>query len=135
MSVSLKERLALQREAVAATDAGAKDDFLLHDKSRDDKSRVSSPSEEMPVTAARAVEPDVEAPTRTQGIPISASDDAIIAEMQAFCRRRKIKVRRNSNVSLITRAGWRLLYELMQKDPTAFAAAIEAGRPPRQASI
>jgi hypothetical protein len=75
--------------------------------------------------------PEVEA-TRTQGIPISASDDAIIVAMEAHCRRHRIKVRRNSNVSLITRAGWRLLYDLMQRDPQAFAAAIEAGRPPRR---
>jgi hypothetical protein len=135
MSASLKERLAQQRDAVAATGAGA-DDVLRHDKSRDsksrvdtsrdDKSRVVTPERKKPV-----IEAEAEPSTRTQGIPISASDDAIIAEMEAFCRRKKIKVRRNSNVSLITRAGWRLLYDLMQRDPVAFAAAIEAGRPPR----
>jgi hypothetical protein len=142
MSASLKERLAQQRDAVAATGAGA-DDVLRHDKSRDsksrvdtsrdDKSRVVIPERKKPVIEAEA-EAEAEPSTRTQGIPISASDDAIIAEMEAFCRRKKIKVRRNSNVSLITRAGWRLLYDLMQRDPAAFAAAIEAGRPPRIAT-
>jgi hypothetical protein len=137
MSASLKERLAQQRDAVAATGAGA-DDVLRHDKSRDsksradisrdDKSRVATPERKKPVIES---EPEAEPSTRTQGIPISASDDAIIAEMEAFCRQRRIKVRRNSNVSLITRAGWRLLYDLMQRDPAAFAVAIEAGRPPR----
>ena len=134
MSASLKERLAAQRDAVAATGAGAddvlRDDKSRHDNSRDDKSQAESPRKKKPeIVAVAQAEP--EPLTRTQGIPISASDDAIIAEMEAFCRRRKIKVRRNSNVSLITRAGWRLLYDLMQRDPAAFAAAIEAGRPPR----
>jgi len=140
MSASLKERLAQQRDAVAATGAGA-DDVLRHDKSRDsksradisrdDKSRVATLERKKPVIEAKA---EAEPSTRTQGIPISASDDAIIAEMEAFCRQRRIKVRRNSNVSLITRAGWRLLYDLMQRDPAAFAVAIEVGRPPRIAT-
>jgi hypothetical protein len=97
---------------------------------------LTSPAPRQTAVAAAdesALDDMLEVPgTRTQGIPISASDDAIITAMEAHCRRHRIKVRRNSNVSLITRAGWRLLYDLMQRDPQAFAAAIEAGRPPRR---
>jgi hypothetical protein len=132
---SLKDRLRAQREVVAQSGAEA-DDALTQQLKKPEAAAVAPPPAE--VISAPSPPPLVQPPSmpsysaakRTQGIPISASDDALLTDMEAFCRKRGIKMRRNSNVSILTRAGWRLLHGLMERDPAAFAAAIEVGRPP-----
>jgi hypothetical protein len=133
---SLKDRLRAQREVVAQSGAEA-DDALTQQQKKPEPAAVAPPPPAEAVSAPTPPPPErppalpsYPAAKRTQGIPISASDDALLTEMEAFCRKRGIKMRRNSNVSILTRAGWRLLHGLMERDPTAFAAAIEAGRPP-----
>jgi len=138
-STSLKDRLRAQREVVAQSGAEA-DDALVQQQKKPEAAEVTPPPAAIaaapiaPSSAPFPVAPSYPLAKRTQGIPISASDDALLTEMEAFCRQRGIKMRRNSNVSILTRAGWRLLHDVMQRDPTAFAAAVEAGRPPNAKS-
>jgi hypothetical protein len=123
-ALSMKERLRQQKEQVGATGAVTDDALPVNPLN---PRVVDSREEERPATATRPTA-IVASKSRTQGIPISAADDGLLAEMEAYCRSLGIKLRRTSNISLLTRSAWRVLYEIMRRDPTAFEEAIEVGR-------
>ena len=129
---SMQDRLRAQREAAAASGAVADDAIrtptLVVAPTPEKKAQQPPSPPPNPAPPAPALKATT---TRTQGIPISSADDELLAAMEAHCRTAGIKMRRTSNISMLTRAGWRLLHDLMERDPQGFAAAIERGRLPK----
>ena len=131
---TMQDRLRAQRDAAAASGAVADDAIrqpvVIAPKPVVEEKKAQQPSPPPIPKETPAVQRPEKTTTRTQGIPISSADDALLDAMESHCRKAGIKMRRTSNISMLTRAGWRLLHDLMERDPEGFAAAIERGRLP-----
>jgi pyruvate/2-oxoglutarate dehydrogenase complex dihydrolipoamide acyltransferase (E2) component len=124
--MNLRDRLNAQREAVIAT--GEHADDALAKQQPTAPAAAAQPRAVAPPPPPAAARPAATPTSRTQGVTFSSTDDVRLDELLAYCKTRGLVNRRDSNASRFVRSGIRLLYDLMQRDPAAFAAALAKGR-------